>query len=128
MEVYAELDENGNEIKWKAKVVTMFEAYQRRKEGKPIVVRDHGEGTRFKFSLFKNDFLLKTEEDGSQTLYRVFKMAQSGQIGWGKHTDARPAQEVTNKTPGNAPSINTLRGKVIKVRVDHLGNIHPMND
>jgi len=128
MEVYAELDANGNEIKWKAKVVTMFEAYQRRKLGLPIVVRDHGEGTRFKFSLFKNDFLLKTEEDGSQTLYRVFKMAQSGQIGWGKHTDARPAKEVTDRTPGNAPSINALRGKVIKVRVDHLGEIYPAND
>ena len=128
MEVYAVLDENGNEVKWQAKVVTMFEAYQRRKEGKPIVVRDHGEGTRFKFSLFKNDFLLKTEEDGSQTLYRVFKMNQNGRIGWGKHTDARPAQQVTDRTPGNTPAINTLRGKVIKVRVDHLGNIHPMND
>ena len=128
MKIYAVLDENGNEVKWQAKVVTMFEAYQRRKEGKPIVVRDHGEGTRFKFSLFKNDFLLKTEEDGSQTLYRVFKMNQNGRIGWGKHTDARPAQQVTDRTLGNTPAINTLRGKVIKVRVDHLGNIHPMND
>ena len=127
MEIYAVLDENGNEVKWQAKVVTMFEAYQRRKLGLPIVVRDHGEGTRFKFSLFKNDFLLKTEKDGSQTLYRVFKMAQSGQIGWGKHTDARPAADVTG-TSGNRPKINTLRGKVIKVHIDHLGEIHPAND
>ena len=110
----------------------MFEAYQRHKNGEPIVKRDHGPDKRFVFSLFKNEFLLKKEKDGSETLYRVFKMSQSKngavRIGWGKHTDARPAQEVTDKTPGNSPSINALCGIVEKVKIDHLGRIHRVND
>lgn len=132
MEVVAILDEKGNEIRWEGVIVTMFEAYQRHKNGECIVKRDHGPDKKFKFSLFKNEFLLKTEEDGSKTLYRVFKMSQNAKgavcIGWGKHTDARPAQEVTNKTPGNIKSINPLMGQVIKVKVDYLGRIHPAND
>ena len=132
MEIVAVLDENGNEIRWEGVVVTLLEAYQRRKLHQPIVQRDHGPGTRFKFSLFRNEFLLKTEPDGSETLYRVFKMSKNAQgnvrIGWGIHYDARPANDVTDKTKGNSPSPNPLRGLVRKVTVDLLGNLHPAND
>ncbi len=51
VEIYAEVDEHGNEGKWDGEVVSMSEAYQRLKAKKPIVQRDHGPLVRFKFSL-----------------------------------------------------------------------------
>lgn len=127
MEVYAELDAAGREIKWVADTVTLFDAYERKIKRLPVINRDHGPNTVYKFTLFKNEFLEITNSDGSTTLKRVFKF--SGQrVGFGDHNDARPANDVTDKTPGNYPSINSLRGKAQKVSVDLWGDIHPAND
>ena len=126
MEVYAELDKDGNEKKWLAVTVPLIEAYARLQNHQPVINRDHGPNTRFKFSLAKNEFLLNTDSDGKQTLKRVYKISGS-RIGWGDHTDARPAVMVT-KTSGNTPFINSLRGHVQKVSVDLLGDIHPASD
>lgn len=127
MEVFAVLDKDGRETKWVADTVTLFDAYQRLVNHQPIVNRDHGPSTVYKFTLYKNEFLLYTAPDGTTVLKRIYKI--SGQIvGWGNHNDARPAQEVTDKTLGNRPSINSLRGLVQKVTVDCWGDIHPAND
>ena len=157
MEVVAHLDKNGNETKWEGIIVTLFEAYQRRKNKQPVIQRDHGPDCRFKFSLTKNEFLLfdpgdgttlqgilKTPDeirqeciqqafrDGVLILKRIFKMSQNNKgmtnIGWGDHTDARPANEVCDRTPGNIKQLNPILGKVQKVTVDYLGNIHPANN
>lgn len=127
MEVYAVLDKNGREIKWVADTVTLFEAYERLVRHQPIVNRDHGPGTVYKFTLYKNEFLLFTAPNGETVLKRIYKISDQT-VGWGNHNDARPAQEVTNKTPGNRPTINSLRGLVQKVAVDFWGDIHPAND
>lgn len=126
MEVYAVLDKDGRETKWVAETVTLFDAYERLIKHQPIVNRDHGPNTVYKFTLYKNEFLLFTQSNGEAVLKRVYKL--SGQrIGWGDHNDARPAAEVTN-SKGNAPLINSLRGHVQKVAVDFWGDIHPAND
>ena len=126
MEVYAVLDKDGRETKWLAETVTLFDAYERLIHNQPIVNRDHGANTVYKFTLYKNEFLLYTTSKGETVLKRVYKL--SGQrIGWGDHNDARPAAEVTNSV-GNSPSINSLRGQVQKVTVDFWGDIHPAND
>lgn len=127
MEVYAVLDKNGRETKWVADTVTLFDAYERLIHNKPIVNRDHGPNTVYKFTLYKNEFLLYNAPDGSTVLKRIFKFSDQ-EIGWGNHNDARPAKIVTNKTPGNRPSVNSLRGRVQKVSVDFWGDIHPAND
>lgn len=127
MEVYAILDKDGREIKWVAETVTLFDAYERLVRHQPIVNRDHGPNTVYKFTLYKNEFLLFTAPNGETVLKRVYKI--SGQIvGWGNHNDARPAQVVTEKTSGNKVSINSIRGRVQKVAVDFWGDIHPAND
>ena len=127
MEVYAVLDKDGRETKWVAETVTLFDAYERLINHQSIVNRDHGPNTVYKFTLYKNEFLLYTPPNGETVLKRIYKL--SGQrIGWGDHNDARPAAEVTSKTPGNYPSINSLRGQVQKVAVDFWGDIHPAND
>ena len=126
MEVYAVLDKDGREIKWLAETVTLFDAYERLIHNQPVVNRDHGANTVYKFTLYKNEFLLYTTPKDETVLKRVYKL--SGQrIGWGDHNDARPAAEVTNSI-GNSPSINSFRGQVQKVTVDFWGDIHPAND
>ncbi|MBQ2621252.1 MAG: type II CRISPR RNA-guided endonuclease Cas9 [Thermoguttaceae bacterium] len=127
MEVYAILDKNGRETKWVADTVTLFDAYERLNNHQPIVNRDHGPGTVYKFTLYKNEFLLFTAPNGETVLKRIY-LITGQRIGWGDHNDARPAKEVTDKTPGNRPYINTLRGLVQKVTVDFWGDIHPAND
>lgn len=126
MEVYAILDKNGRETKWVADTISLFDAYERLNHNKPIVNRDHGPNTVYKFTLYKNEFLLYTAPNGKTVLKRVYKL--SGQrVGWGDHNDARPAKEVTD-SKGNTLSINSLRGLVQKVTVDFWGDIHPAND
>ena len=132
MEVVAVLDKNGNETKWEGIIVTMFDAYQRKRRGEPIINRDHGPGKRFKFSLALNEYFMMKDQNGVEQLYvvRVLSQDQKGakSVSSKLHTDARPSQEIL-KTKGLIHNANTLMEKGIrKVTVDVLGNIHPASD
>jgi len=56
-EVYAILDANGNELKYRVKAVSLLEAWERKRKGKPIICTNHGPGTRFKCVLRKGDYI-----------------------------------------------------------------------
>ncbi len=76
----------------------------------------------FKFSLFKDDYLLLKEDDGSQTLYRVIVLENTGTVRLQKHTDARSWDDASDTRIRK--TLTVLCGKVQKVTVDLLGNIH----
>lgn len=126
MEIVAHLDDAGNETKWEGVIVSMYEAYQRRRRGEKIVCRDHGPGKRFKFSFVNGEFIERLENDGTWMLWRIVCLSGK-EVRLTFHQDARPSGE-TIRVPGSRPSVGTLMGKVRKVHVDVLGNIHPSND
>jgi hypothetical protein len=128
----AVLDKDGNETKWEGTIVTMIEAYQRKRRKEPIINRNHGEGKRFKFSLGLNEYFMMKDSQGIDRLYvvRVISQDQKGvkSISSKLHTDARPSKEIL-ATKGLIHNVNTLKDKGIrKVSVDVWGNIHPAND
>jgi CRISPR-associated endonuclease Csn1 len=132
MEIVAVLDEAGNETKWEGVIVTMFEAYQRKRRKQPIIQREHGQGKRFKFSLALKEYFLMKDQNGVEQLYvvRVISQDKKGvkSVSSKLHTDARPSAEIL-KSKGLIHNVNTLMEKGIrKVVVDVLGNIHQAND
>lgn len=56
MEILEVADGKGG-LKWEGVCVSMMEACRRKREGLPVVQRDHGTGKRFVFSLAKGDII-----------------------------------------------------------------------
>jgi CRISPR-associated endonuclease Csn1 len=132
IEIVAILDKDGKETRWEGTIVTMFEAYQRKRRKEQIVNRNHGKGKKFKFSLGLNEYFMMKDSKGIEQLYvvRVISQDQKGakSISSKLHTDARPSKEIL-ATKGLIHNVNTLKDKGIhKVFVDALGKIHPAND
>jgi CRISPR-associated endonuclease Csn1 len=128
MEIVAQLDERGNEIRWDGVPVSLLEAMQRRREGKPIVQRHHGKGFAFKCSLMGGD-TIEVTEDGATQIYVVRTIATNGQIALAKVTDARLIKEIKEAGDWWSPRADALRklsGR--KVVIDVLGRVHPAND
>lgn len=133
VEIYAELDEHGNEKKWGGEVVSMAEAYQRLKTGKPIVQRDHGPLVKFKFSLAPGEVVECEGKDGMRGLFVMRKASQltSGQlqIGFAPLADARKAREIQTSRAWLWASPNTLGERnPRKVVVSPIGEVTETHD
>lgn len=114
------------------KVVSLFEAVQRDKNGDPVINKTPEKGWKFVMSLSINEMVLIIDEPNSidwedkiqlsKSLYRVQIAPASLQISFRHHTVARLETE-DNKKPGLIlKKPNTFRG--IKVGIDYLGNIY----
>lgn len=103
-------------------VVTMFEAIRRKKDGEPVVNREHGPDKKFVCSLSINEMFMLESDNKEYYLCRIQKMSQNKVIVLRPHTFAGnlKKQKPINKTP------NSLKG--YKVTVDPLGRIHRAND
>jgi len=126
MEIYAILDSDGRETKWEADVVTMFEAYRRLKDKEPVIKRDHGPNTRFKWSLALRDaFMFK--DQGPYIVYGLSKGKKDNiEITAYLHTcTGRKNAEEEKKRRITSPK--DLQ-KICKIQVDVLGRISPAND
>lgn len=142
--VYADLDEKGNQIRWKHLVVTRLEAYermaaaQRARRAKAdsssptpkslkIVQRDLGDGKRFLFSLMADDCLELDDEEGKRAIYRVAKIS-AGEIQLWEHWRAKP--DNSQRTVWNEiRTADSLRRRgARKVVVLPTGAVHPCND
>lgn len=131
MEIVAVLDEQGKETRWEATTVTLMEAAQRVRDGKPVVQREHGPGKQFKFSLAGGEYMELEQDDGNRPVVRVTVI--SGKIvEFRLHTDARPITLLRQTRGGRAglskPVDSLRKAKARKVVVDPLGNILPAND
>ena len=128
IEIFEAKDKKGNPY-WDADVVTTFEAMRRlRTKGKePIVKRNHGEGTKFIFSLARNESVLMKDDKGIQQLWIVQKIGQNQQMFFVKNTDARPVSEIPKEGRSRYPeSLRVSEAK--KVLIDPMGNIRWAND
>lgn len=130
MEIIAILDNVGNVRKWEGVIVSRFEAHQRKASGKPVIVRDHGPGKKFLFSLAGGEHvIMRREGSDAEELLRVTVISDAA-VEFVHHLDARPITE-RKKIHGarirSTPAALQKR-KVRKVVVDPLGNVLPGND
>jgi CRISPR-associated endonuclease Csn1 len=133
VEVYAEIDEKGNEGEWDGDVVSMFEAYQRQKARKPVVQRDHGPVVSFKFSLAPGEVIECDGKTRGRSLFVMRKASRlsSGQlqIGFAPINDARKAKEMQTSRAWLWATPDTLSQRhPRKVMVNALGEVSEAHD
>jgi len=124
MEIVAQLDEKGNEVKWEGHVVTMYESYRRLSAGEPVIRRQFGTNKRFKFSLACGEVieLDGLTADNARSLYVVRTVPQSRQIRFVPINDARKLAAIPKK--GQTAYPETLRNRGCrKMLVAPLGEI-----
>ncbi len=128
VEIFEYTDKKGN-VKKDGRIVTLFEAVQRKKNGEPIIKKDCGDGRKFLYSLAQNEMFMLNESDDASILTRVQKLAQSGNsisIALRPHTYAGQVKNADVPPLIFRKSPNTLKG--CKVHVDRLGRVYPAND
>jgi CRISPR-associated endonuclease Csn1 len=108
MEIVEVNDPNGK-TRWEGHVVSMYEAYRRKRNGSPIIKRDHGPGKRFLFSIAGGDTIELGNSSDSRELFIVRTVPQSKQIRFVPINDARKLADIP-KT-GNTAYPETLRSR-----------------
>lgn len=124
IEIFEYTDKKGN-VKRNGMVVSMYEAVQRSRAGKPVICRDYGDGKKFVCSLAKNEMFM-LEVDGEPIMHRVQKIIQDGRIVFRPHTYAGKVSDSDNPPLVQRKNFNTTQG--FKVTVDPIGRIFPAND
>lgn len=133
VEIYAEIKPGGSEGRWDGEVVSMLEAYERKKAGKPAVQRDHGPLVEFKFSLAPGEVIECDNGSGGRRLLVVRSVSEftSGaiQLGLVPPVDARLKKEIVAGKAFLRRGPEWLRQQhARKVAVGPLGDVHEAND
>lgn len=121
--------------RWKARVATLLEAMERKRERRPIVDREGMPGGRFLFSLAQSE-VLEVEVGGrvERLRLRTFYPDPAGgaRLELVRLSDARRQRDVGRKTRENGWfkfSVGQLGGLACrKVRLTPLGRVVPAND
>ncbi|NPV00522.1 MAG: type II CRISPR RNA-guided endonuclease Cas9 [Brevinematales bacterium] len=128
MEIVAVLDENGQEIKWEGYCVSMFEAYRRKKNHEPVILRDFGEGKKFKFSLHEKT-MIELDMNDKRELFVVRSIPESLQIMFVKSLDARKQKDIKEAKEWFSKMPDTLRiSNCRKVILTPFGEVRYAND
>lgn len=128
MLIYAELDDLGNEVKWVGEVVTLLEAKERQKNGKPVIDRNVGPGRKFKMSIQCGD-VLEMDINGQRELLITRTVPQTCQLFFARLNDSRMKKEIMETGDWFSKRPNTLRtSNPIKYTVDPLGRLRRAND
>ncbi|MGW8258117.1 MAG: hypothetical protein ACWGMZ_11575, partial [Thermoguttaceae bacterium] len=113
---------------WTAKVVTMWEATQRARQGLSIVERTAKENEKFIMSLSIGEMFQVDDDGGNRMLCVVRKITQTNnRIDYKLTTDARKVDDI-KKDKLYFSIKQMLARNACKVTVDLLGRIHPAND
>ncbi len=130
MEIVAIMNDKGEEIEWEGNIVSLFEAYRRRKAHEPVIRDkryDWGLNKKFKFSLAGGEYL----ELENKKLVRI-TVISGDKIEFRLHNDARPITMLRKEKGARAGLSKTAdalrKAKARKVVVDPLGNVIPAND
>ena len=128
IEIFAVLNKQGKTKKWAAKVVSLYEAMERKRQGRPIINRNHGPGTRFIFSFVKGD-LFRAVIDNEKKVFQVrsFWTESNGRtrIRMREYNDAR--KNVSAKEQPQ-PGIDKLRKmRCQKITISPLGELYRCN-
>ena len=128
MLIYAELDKNGNEIKWVGEVITLLEATERLKNRQPVINRNVGPGRRFIMSIKGGDiFDMEIESIRRLVITRI--VPQSLQLSFALINDARLSKDIKASHKWFSKMPNTLRtSNPIKLTITPLGNLRRAND
>ena len=127
MEIFEIKDKKGK-IKWDANVVTMFEAYRRRKCGEPIIskilVRDGEvvEDAKFLFSLQKGDIVYMKDSNGKYDYFYVTTICETSEGYKGLELVTHFVSKKDKDYPNISKSVNKLfKEDAKKCVVDVLG-------
>jgi len=127
IEIVALLDDSGNETEWEGHVVSLFEAYQRKKNKQPVVQRDFGAGKKFKFSLAWGELVEMEIEKGKREIFVLRSVYQ--QMAFARATDARMKKDIMAAGDWVTKYPNTLRAaKCRKVFLTPFGEVRYAND
>lgn len=131
VELFATNGDRGT--KWRGRIVSLFEAYQRAygKKPIPVVERDSENGDGFVFSLGPNECVEMDSVDGKRQICRVRGISEftSGTIviDFQELNDARPISKVSRKGRTRTPQ-TLFKSNARKVTVSPLGEVLPAND
>lgn len=133
LEIFAELDEFGEEVEWDGMVVPLAEAYRRKETHLPIVQRDFGPKRLFKFSISPGEIVECDGKTGQRELFVMRKASQlsSGQlqIGFAPVNDARKAKEMQVARAWLWAGPESLRQRhPRKVAMNPLGELYDAHD
>jgi CRISPR-associated endonuclease Csn1 len=129
VELFVTRDEKRRET-WDSRVVQITEAYERRREKKPVVARTLEEDpeAQFLFSI-SNDDTIEIKDGDRHKIVRIKKSAENKQVFYVPVNDAHTDTDqmklaiVKSKTPSTLKSLDPR-----KVVIDLLGKVHPAND
>lgn len=129
VELFVTRDEKRREV-WDSSVVQITEAYERRKNRKPVVARTlvGDPEAEFLFSV-SNDDTVEIKDGDGRKIVRIKKSGENKQIFYvpvnDAHTDAdqMKLKIVTSKYPSTLKALEPR-----KIVVDLLGRVHPAND
>ncbi len=128
-----EVADNRGRLTWDGRLVSLFEAARRHKEGEPIIQKDHGPGRRFVFSLSLRESVIMKTDDGTEECFIVngISQAKNGRIEleFRRHADARPIA-VLKKMGGRVRKTpkSLHKAEARKVVIDPRGRIRRAND
>jgi CRISPR-associated endonuclease Csn1 len=133
LEIFAELDEHGEEVEWEGVVVPLAEAYKRLLAEIPIVQRDFGVRRQFKFSLAAGDVIQCDDEHGGRRLLVVrgtsIEGGKTGRVALVPINDARKKNEiVASKDYFRFPLEKLRKLHTCKVSLSPLGDLGTAND
>jgi len=103
-------------------VVSMFEAAERARHGKPVIDQNLEDDKHFIMSLSINELVQVPISENETEMYRVQKMNAATQICLRKHT----AANINDNSTRMLVMPNTFMGK--KVVIDPLGRVYSAND
>jgi len=114
LEVFAEVDENGQEKRWRGNLVSTYAAMLRKRASKPLVAREQAPGTKFKFSLAGGDTIWVDHPKLGSGLYIVRTISQAvGRqdpvVAYVRITDARLKKDILGNAAWGQTVINSLR-------------------
>lgn len=127
IEVVAILDANGKTKKWEGHVVSLLEAYQRRRKGEPIIKRDHGDKKDLVFSLANREVIELDSAEQGEPRYLFVVRTVSEQLRFVHIEDARTLKDIGKKGLTAHPDSLRMRN-CIKVLITPLGEVRRAND
>ncbi|MBX3459984.1 MAG: type II CRISPR RNA-guided endonuclease Cas9 [Planctomycetes bacterium] len=148
VEIIQTIDKKGKP-KWEMRFVTMLEAYQRQKEGKPIVNRTVGPDEEFICSLVGGDAFIWEAEKGNPEIFRVRTLdAANLRIAFVRNRDARQKKSMLDgdkqastaakqrggkrskaeKSFQEESALQLQAGGFQKVIITPLGDVRPVHD
>jgi len=133
LEIFAELDEFGEEVEWDGVVVPLAEAHKRLRAKAPVVQRNFGAHRRFKFSLVGGDVVQCDDGKGGRRLLTVRSMSieggRTGRVGLVPVNDARQKKDLLASGHYFRFPLEKLRKlHACKITISPLGELGSAND